>query len=278
MVADQVLPVIPVKKKSDVYYKYKQEEISSDYDSRRAPGAEANEIEWDVETESYLAETHALRYLLPDEVVENSDVAIKPKITTVQKLTRLLQLNWERRVKDLVTTAANLTNTFTPTTQWDAGTGATIEKDVDRAKQMIRLDTSIEPNAMLLNPAGCDAVKQWLKLTAYTEYEKFLSVGKLPDELWDMQLIKAKAVENSAVRGLTEVRADMWPKHALLFYKESAPSLEAFSFGWTLRSRNWRTKDWREESREGDMYEVSVIQDEVLAAEFAGCLILNITA
>jgi hypothetical protein len=264
--------VIDVKKKADVYYKFRQEELR-EIDDSRAPGTEANEIEWDLDNEPYLAETYALRYLLPDEIVENADIPVRPRVTTTKKLTRFLQLGWERRVQAIAQDTAQITETFTPGTKWDAASGQNPEKDIDNAKRRIRRNCGVEPNALLMNAETCDAVKSWLKITAYTEYKEWLAVGKLPDELWDMELIKAKAIQNTAKRGQADVKANIWTDKCLVFYKEAEPSLEAMSLGYTIRSRRWRVKDWREEGREGQMYETSVIQDEVLVAADAGCII-----
>lgn len=275
VVADMIFPVIDVKKKADVYYKFRQEELI-EMDDRRAPGTEANEIEWDVDNTPYLAETYALRYLLPDEVVENADSPIRPRVTTTRKLSKFLQLGYERRVKDIVFSTAFITETFVPGTKWDATSGANPEKDIDECKKRIRVNSGVEPNSILMNGETGDTVKRWLKLTAYTTYKEYLDVGKLPDRLWDLDVIQGKAIHNTAKRGQTATKAQIWTDNVLVFYKEADPSIETFSLGYTLRSRRWRVKDWREESREGQMYEVSVIQDEVLVAADAGCLMTDV--
>lgn len=274
-VADRVFPVINVKKKADVYYKFRQEELV-EFEGKRAPGAEADEIEWDVDNEPYLAETYALRYLLPDEVVENADSAIRPRVTTTRKLTKFLQLGYERRVRNIVQSAVFIPETFVPSVKWDATSGADPEKDVDECKKRIRVNSGQEPNAMVMNGETADALKRWLKLTAYTTYKEYLDVGKLPDRLWDLEVIQGKAIHNTANKGQAAVKAQIWTDNVTVFFKESDPSIEALSLGYTLRSRKWRVKDWREEPREGQMYEVSVIQDEVLVAADAGCLMTDV--
>jgi len=176
----------------------------------------------------------------------------------------------------IASSAVFITETFVPTVKWDATSGAQPEKDVDEAKKRIRVNSGVEPNAMQMNGETSDALKRWLKLTAYTTYREFLDVGKLPDRLWDLEIIIGKAIHNTAKRGQPAVKAQIWGDNVLVFYKEESPSIDAFSLGYTLRSRRWRVKDWREEPREGQMYEVSVIQDEVLVAADAGCLLTDV--
>jgi hypothetical protein len=275
IVADKVFPVVKVNKESDVYYKFLREELI-DLDAMRAPGTEANEVEWDVTTEAYKAEEYALKYLLPDRVETNADEAVRPRQNTTMKLTRWLQLGWEIRVKNIVTDPTIITNTSGVSVKWDAASGATPEKDVDTAKKGVYETAGVEPNTMLLNKDSADALKRWLKLNSFTDFRDFLAVGELPPTLWNLEIIIGKSVYNSAKRGQPAVIGNIWPDSVLIYYKEASPSLETFSLGYTLRSRDFRVKDWREEGRDGQYYETSVIQDEVLVAADAAYLITDV--
>lgn len=277
MVADRVFPVVPVVKEADVYYTFAREELI-DYSavSLRAPGTEAAEIEWDVSNETYRAEEYALKQLIPERVRANADPPIRPAMTTVQKLKRAILTGYERRIQAIVQSAVLITNNAGVGTAWDAVTGARIETDVDAAKEVIRRNIGIYPNSILMNTLVANAIKRWLKAIADTTYSEWLDKNVLPPTLWGLETIIGGGVRNSAAKGQTEVLADIWNDNVLVFYKEQAPSIEALTLGYTLRSREWRTKDWFDDKREGTFYEVGVVQDEVLVAESAGYLITDV--
>jgi hypothetical protein len=273
-VAERVFPVIPVNKESDVYYIFNREELL-DYDDLRAAGAESNEIAWDVDTDSYLAEEYALKYLVPKRVADNSDPPVRPAMTAVEKLKQALMLRQERRVQAIVQSAAIITNNATPAINWDAA-GAIIETDVDNAKNQMRLNSGLIPNAILMNYQVSHVVKRWLKATAYTTFKEWLDQDKLPPVLWDMETVVAGAVRNTANAAAAEVLADVWNDNVLLFFKQPSPSIDSVALGYIFRAQNWMTVDWWENARKGTFYEVSVIQDELLTAVQAGYLLIDV--
>lgn len=273
-VAERVFPVIPVNKESDVYYVFNREELL-DVDDLRAAGAEANEIAWDVDTASYLAEEYALKYLVPKRVADNSDPPVRPAMSGVEKLKQALMLRQERRVQAIVQSAAIITNTAAPAINWNAA-GAIIETDVDNAKNAMRQNAGVIPNAILMNYQVSHVVKRWLKATAWTSYAEWLTKDVLPPNLWGMETIVAGAVRNTANAAAAEALADVWNDNVLLFYKQPSPSIDAVSLGYIFRAQNWTTVDWWENARKGTFYEVSVIEDELLTAVQAGYLLTGV--
>ncbi len=264
MVAERIWPVRPVQKESDVYYEYFKEELQ-DYPTLRAPGAEANEMNWDVTTSSYKAEEYALAQLIPDRVARNSDPPIRPAMTTVQKLKDVLMIEQERRVQAFVQSATYVTNTSTISTKWDAASGQTPEKDIDTAKNAVRVACGKVPNSILMNYLTAQALKRWLKATAYTTYSEYLDKNELPPILWGCETIIGTAVRNTANPAQTESLSDIWTDNVTVFWKGPV-SLEAQNFGYILRSQNWVTSDYYVDARSGRMYRVSVVEDEVLVS------------
>ena len=84
-VAEEVFPVVPVVKESDVYYTFSREELR-DVDTLRAAGARAKEVDWIPSTASYTAEEYALRHLLPDRIIANADSPVRRRLNTDAKL------------------------------------------------------------------------------------------------------------------------------------------------------------------------------------------------
>jgi hypothetical protein len=277
MVAPEIFPVVGVRKEADKIYTFNQEELLDvDDKTLRAAGTEANEIEWDVSSTTYTAEEYALKKLVPTRVKNNADVAVRPAISTVQKLKSAIALDYERRVQAIVQSTSQITNTAGVTTKWDAASGATPEKDVDTAKNSVLLNAGVAPNAILMNYEVANALKRWLKAQAYTTYSEYLDRNELPPRLWGLDTIVARAVRNTAKPGQTQSLAFVFNDNVLVFYREANPSLDATSLGYTLRQRNWRTKTWFDDKRDGDYYEVSVIQDELLTMAACGYIIEDV--
>src|SRR3990167_10297705 len=142
-VAEEVFPVVPVVKESDLYYTFSREELR-DVDTRRASGALAKEVEWVPSTATYTAEEYALRHLLPDRIINNADSPVRPRQTTVDKLMKWITLGQEKRVQSICQDTANVIATVAVNPKWD-GTSPTIERDIDTAKDSIRNNAGVEP-------------------------------------------------------------------------------------------------------------------------------------
>jgi len=277
-VADKVLPVLPVVKESDKYYIFSREELK-EKDTHRAIGAESNEVDWDVSTGTYSCEAYALKKLVPDRIVRNSDAPIRPRITTMNKLLKWINLGYEKRVKDLVT-GGSLSHA-NPSPKWD-GTSPTIESDIDGAKASIRLNAGVEPNTILMNDQVKDVVKKDSTIRNLIRYtitgsggQELLVNGDLPPVLFGLKVTLAMAAEDTAQQGQTASYSRIWPDDVLISYVEPAPSLEALTLGYTFRVSQGGVvvKTWREEAREGDMIEPQIIQDEKLVATACGYIL-----
>lgn len=93
-IADLVAPVVPVRKQSDKYFIHDAaREVFRQSDDRRAPGAEANEVNFALSSDNYYAEDHALTSVIPDEERENADPVIQPAIDRTEFLRAKIDLN-----------------------------------------------------------------------------------------------------------------------------------------------------------------------------------------
>lgn len=278
LVADQVAPVIPVVKESDKYYVFQREELRN-MNSLRAAGAEANEVDWDVTSATYSAEEYALRHLLPERIVANADAPIRPRITTTEKLTQWILLGYEKRVQAIAQNTANVGGNAAATAAWDAASGQDPEADVDAAKTAVRQNAGVNPNAIMMSDTSWKALRRWLKSQSTNlTYREWVEIGIPPARIWDLDLIVAGGVENTANEGQADSISDIWNDNVLVFYRTMTPAIDSLSFMYTFRARAFRTRTWRNEEREGEYIESSFIQDEKLVASAAGYLITNTIA
>lgn len=280
-VAPLLLPALPVKNENDKYYVFSREELK-EVQAHRAIGAKSNEIDWDVTTASYTCEEYALSKLIADRMVSNADAPIRPRMTTTNKLMRMINLGYEKRAMQLIT-GGSITNNAVPSPKWD-GTNPTIEANVDTAKASVRLNAGVAPNTIAFNDEVKDVVKKDSTVRNLIRYtiqgsggQELLVNGELPPVLWGLKVVIAAAAEDTAKQGQTASISRIWPDDVLVAYIEAAPSLEALTLGYTFRTINGIVvKTWREEARDGEMIEARTIQDEVLVATEAGYLIDNV--
>lgn len=280
LVGEKIFPVVPVVKESDVYYVFQQEELVLE-DSLRAPGAKVKEIQWDVTTSTYTAQEHALGFLLPDRIVNNADVPIRPRITTTQKLMKKILLGAERRIQLVVQDTANVGGSATPSIKWD-GTSPTIERNVDTAKNSIRTTAGIDPTSIVIPYQVSQTVKRDTTVRDLIRYtipaNELLRNGDLPPVIWNLEVIVAGAIYNSANEGQAQTLTDIWTDNVLVFYKENVPSLDTLSLGYVMRVNAPIVKTYRVEERAGEMIEVSILQAEEIVATGAGYLITDTLA
>lgn len=275
MVADKISPIIPVNKEADKYYKFRREELR-DLTSLRAAGAEANEVEWDVDSATYSAEEYALRHLLPSRVIANADVPVRPRITTTEKLTKWIMLGFEKRVQAVAQATGNVGGNSVIGTKWDASSGQDPEKDVDTAKVAIRQNAGVDANTIMMSDSVWRALRRFLKTQATNlVYRELLEISRPPNRIWDLDLVVAGGVEDTSVEGQTSVIADVWNDNVLVFFRELSPSIDSLSFMYTFRSRNFRVRTWLNEERDGTMIETSVVQAENVVAKEAAYLLTD---
>jgi len=276
-VAERVFPVVMVVKESDRYFRFNKEELqeTGNDENLRANGALANEFTWDVTDTSYLAHEYARRMLVTDRVVRNADVPIQPSQTTTRKLKDLLMIAQERRVQAIAQSTAIFTNTNAASIKWDQST-AIIEQEVDEAKRQILLNAGVIANSMLLSFQAANAVKRWLKAQAQTTYSEWLSKNMLPPVLWGLETIVAEAVRNTANSNQTESLGFIWNDNVLIFHKQPSATITDQSAGYILRARDWQVKTYREEAREGNWHECSVIEDEVTVDPNSGYIVSDV--
>ena len=280
-IADQVMPVIPVKKESDLYYIYTRAWKLPQ--SKRGVGAEANEVEWNVSTGTYQCEEYALKDLVPDRVRANADNPLSPDIDATENLTELIQLGREKRVADIAFasgTYGTQTSALSGTNQWDDYAGSDPIGDVRDAKATVHAATGKMPNVMVIG------LQPFLKLLDHPDIlerikytQKGIITADLIASVFEVdRLLVGKGLYDSAQEGVAESLGYIWGKSVALLYAETSPGLKKVSFGYQFQSRGFRTKKWRVEGRDGDFIEAGEIRDEKLVAAATGYLYTTVVS
>lgn len=282
-VAQEIFQVVHVIKESDVYYKFDKADRRR-IDSDRAMGAEAKEITWDVTNETYNATERALKQIVPDRLVNNSDKAIRPKANTMKRVLQAVMLDNEIKAQAIAQNTVNVGSSSVPTIKWD-GTSPTIETDVDTAKSAIRKAAGVMPNKILLNVDVQNAIKTDSTVRNLIRYtmpaaKNLLTDGDLPPILWNLKTVIAGSIQDTANEGQTAAVSDIWTDNVLIWHQDPLAGLEALTYATAMRVKQ-SGKDilvtvWRENNRKGEFIEVSMIQDEKVVASECAYLLTDV--
>jgi len=281
MIADQVLPVVPVKKESDKYYIYTRNWRLPQ--SKRAAGAEANEVDWNVSTSTYQCEEYALKDFVADRVRDNADNPLDMDVDTTENLGELIMLGREKRVADIVFGSANYgtqTSALSGANCWDDYAGSDPIGDVRSAKATVHAASGKTPNVMVIGYQVFNKLLDHPDVLERIKYtQKGLVTADLLASLFEVdKILVGKALYDSSMEGASESLGYIWGKSVSLLYSQPSPGLKKISFGYQFQSRGFRTKKWREEGREGDFIETGEIRDEKVVGAACGYLYTTVIA
>lgn len=151
-IVQDLVPVIPVGKQSDVYYKsrYLESLIWQDGLSRRAKGAKSREVYFTVSSDTYYAQNFALGTKWFQEDVVNEDDPIRLRQRSATLVTDRILLDYESRVAQLANVSTNVATTTHVSTAWSNVTGSRPFSDLSDYVEAFRVLTTKRPNRLIL--------------------------------------------------------------------------------------------------------------------------------
>lgn len=151
-IADQIVPILPVSKRSNVYYKrnFKESLIYIANMDRMAPGAAAREVFWTVSSDTYYAEKFGLGSYWTTEDQVNADEVLQLDQETAEFVTDRLMISYEMRIAGLFQTATNVYTTTHVSTAWSNVTGSRPYDDMQTQVENFRIRTTLRPNVCII--------------------------------------------------------------------------------------------------------------------------------
>lgn len=286
-VSEEVFPPLPVEKQSNKYYVYGLDNLRADDDQRR-PGALANEMQWNLSTNSYFADGHALGAWIPDESRENADAALDLDTDTTIQLTDKLMLAREVNTVNAVVAGvgATIDNSAGGTSYWDDDTKDPI-KLIDVQKETILQATGQRPNSMIISRPVFrglrnNALVKGRVSGALNGVDKSLITSQQLAALLEVDnLFVADAIKLTNKEGQANTGAFVWSKYALLFYRPPSPGLRTISLGYEFRWNVGRLGSLvfrsRSDRRHADWIEAMRYYAPTVVAAGAGVLWSNST-
>ena len=269
----EIMPIVPVKKKSDIYYIYDSKADRFRIPKTlRAPRSDSRTVDWKVTTDGYVCDEHALNSLIDDIERDNADKPLNLEVDTVEFLTDIVTLGLEMRIKDMI--EASLTANAPTNGLWSDYTTETIDPiaDIEIAKAAIHAVIFREPNLLLLGKAVYDKLKHHPKILELIKYSQkgVLTTDLLASLFGIEKVIVGEAGYNTAKEGKTAVLNYLWGKNAILAYVEPRPGIKKFSLGYTFQSQKFQTRRARIETKHSDWFEVGDIETEKMVCVACG--------
>lgn len=284
LIADMVLPRVPVATDSFKYFKRNQSEQFTVPDTKLGRKSEANEVEFGGTEVTDAVQGYGLKDSVPLQDIRNAQgLPFDPLADATEGLTALLRLDRELRVAGLVFNAGNYAAankaTLAGATQWSDYTNSN-----PVAAIMAAFDNMLmRPNKLVLGQAVWTTLRQHPKVVeavkgtgAGVNAQGMITRQQLAELLEITDVVVGSGWVNTAKKGAAASMARCWGKFAAAIYTEPVGARNATTFGFTAEAGGgFQTRDWFEPKigMEGaQVVQVSDLVKEVLPANDLGYL------
>lgn len=289
-IADQIFPMVPVNKQSNIVTKYDQSHWFRDEAKIRRAGAKSAGGGWTVDkTDTYYCDRFSYRKEIDDETRDNADMPFNLDREAAEFCTEKMLIRREVAfATDFFTTSVWGTDKVGATdfTKWSDYAGSTPLLDVTNFKDTVEGKIAVEPNKMVLGKQAWVYLKWHPDLVDTIKYTQRgqLSVD-LVASLFELDnLFVGRSIYTTTAEGTAEASVSysrIWGKHALLVYVPNSPSLltpaAGYTFVWQrVAAALQYIKRMRDEEREVDIIEVNSYFDQKVTAANAGLFMQNV--
>jgi hypothetical protein len=281
-VASRVFPEVPVDAQSGKYLKAGKHHLRPAQDLR-APGAVANEIEWQLSSDLYFCDGHAEKTVIPDEWRGNG---LDLDTTGTENLTQHQDLNADVNLFNIVTAGLVAVDVTAAGKAFDNDANDPIAYLQD-ARNTKAKTMGVAPNVLLLSKPVFTAIKRNANVASrITGAADLASANVTAVQLAGLleldEVIVAETTQLTSNEGAADAGDFIWGKYGLLFYRPRTPAQGVLSLGYTL---TWRVgmkgravRKYRIEERTADAIESQRYYDHKIVAEDAGVLLSNCIA
>ncbi len=277
-IADQVFPIVPVNKKSDLFWIFDKSAWLRNEVAPRAPGTRARLVDYTVSTGSYNCVTYAIAKEISDEVRANADAPLRPDADATDFVTDALLRANEKRVADLTTGGSGKwAYSTTPTTAWTSDTSDPWG-DIDSLLNGVVSSIGRMPNVMVMSwdvwrnlrqhPDFLDRIK-YTRPTGRVEPSDLTSWFGIDKVLIGTQLI------NTGREGAADSIAYIWGDQVWAGYVPSSPALSTPAAGYTFEWSKRQVSRFRLDPEHSDLIEAQHSVDSRISASDSGGVLYN---
>lgn len=218
LIADLVSPVSLRDKPSDSYFTFSQRDVTRIEDDLVEPTGTANQRKFTTGSATYTVKRRALMDFVPLEDIAAQDEPLDLEGDTVEDLYTALMLGREKRVADLVTTAASYAtaNKVTLGTAW-TNSGGTPIADINTGIRAC----AMPPNVMVLDEVSWHTLRSHTAIIATLRGTSGATSGQATEDevarYFGLESVYVgKAKYDSANRSATASLAYIWPQGKVL--------------------------------------------------------------
>lgn len=289
-IADQVFPALPVGKQSDRYYVYGMERFRK-HNDLRAPGTEANEINWTLSLDTYFCEGHALRHRIPIEEQQNADDNFNLEADATELITEGILLNKEVDAASKVLNPASYDSDLRITLgsgglyKWSDFTNSDPIKDIVKAKQIMHKKAGVRPNTIIMSEPVLNTLKlhpRFLQIIAGVERgfvtEELIRIAFGVDKLLIGSAMFSDVTNPGQVLpGAIESLDYIWGNSVVLAYIAPKPGHKqvslGYNFAWNKDGNGAvQVRKWWEEGPKATFIEAENWYSQKITSNVAGFL------
>lgn len=290
-IADKIFKAINVSKQSDKYYRYGMEKFRQN-DDFRAPGTEANEINWTLSNDQYYCEGHALRHAIADEEKQNADDEFDLESEGVELVTEGILLNKEVDASNKVLDPANyhadlqvVLGSAGKPAKWSNFENSDPILDIQKAKEAIHKKSGIRANTLIISEPVLNVLKLHPRLI---EVVKYVQKGVVTMDLIALalgvdQILVGSALKSAvmnpgqATPGAREQLDYIWGNSVVLAYIPTRPGKKTqalgYSFMWNKDGEGAvQVRKWYETGRRATIVEAERWYSQKMVSNVAGFL------
>ena len=261
------------------------DEAWRDFDTVRAPGARAAELQIGYEGEDFALQMHSMDAKVPREWMQDAKQVVGIDLSTraLNVVMGVMALEKEREHAKLATTVANYasgnTKALSGTNQWSHAESNPSQAVAD-AMEVVRAATGFTPNVGVIGAEVYSKLrfhKQLLENIKYTSKDS-VSVEQLRS-LWNLDALHIGQAISRSGTGESATTTDIWGKNVILAYVPQAgeAQMENLSYGYTYVLQGYpivAMPRWDESTR-SHLYGVDCHYKAVIAGKTSAYLLTN---
>lgn len=291
-IADQIFPVVPVTKQSNIIPNYDQSHWFRNDATQRRAGSKSARGGWTVDnSKTYFAQRYSFGHEIDDETRDNSDEPYNMDRDATYFVTDKLLMTREVAFAGTHFTTgvwAQDKAGGVDFTQWSDYGASTPLLDITNYKDSIEGRIAIEANNIVMGKQVWVPLKWHPDLIDTIKYTQRgqLSVDLVAGLMEVDKIHVGRAIQTTSPDGTAEASVSysrIWGKHLLLIYVPSAPSLMTPAAGYTfvwqrVASALQYIKRMRDEEREVDIVEANSYFAQVKTGSNAGLFMQNVVS
>ena len=283
-IAEAVAPTFNTAEQSGQYYVLDADNaLLIPTNIERAPGAPHRLVSMKLSDDTFFARNYGLKVGVADEERKRYAIALDADVASIKRLTDIIKVNRELRVKAKVTNAALIPNA-SPAIKWN-DTGCNPRTDVDAGKEAVRKGIGLRVNTMVISETVRLQLSQRPEIRAAFQLviNGVVTLDMLKAYFEIPNILVAGTILATSAEGQALTADDIWGDDVVLLHAQPGQDLMAPNF---MRTMNWTgvgsveapVYSWRDDDKKSDMHAADHATDEKIVSTKAGFLLTDVLA